>query len=222
MKTFPVMLDVRGRQAVVVGGGPVGRRKVRALLRAGAKVRLVSAGAAPKGLPEGVAVVRQRYRSALLKGARLVFACTDDRAVNARIASDARAAGALVNAADQPEDCDFHLPATLSRGDVVIAIGTGGAAPALAASLKRRLAAALPPGTGRFAALLAVLRRELKAAVPDARRRMGILRRLAGSDVLEEFLGGGEPAVRARLLELTRPARAKRPGRRRPGPRPNG
>jgi glutamyl-tRNA reductase len=226
MKTFPIMLSGSGLRAVVVGGGHVGLRKARALLRAGAAVTMIDAGRPGEGLPsrraagqtsrsvadsmaatvakargngEALRVLRRAYEPSMLAGARLVLACTNDRDANRRIAADARAAGALVNVADQPDDCDFFLPAVVADGNVVIAVGTGGLSPALAASLKRGVAAALPKGTGRFAALLARMRRELKAAVPDAPRRMAILRRLAREDVYEEFLAGGAKAVRRRV-----------------------
>ena len=107
MGTFPIMLNIRDRQAVVVGGGPVGVRKVRSLLEAGAKVRLVARRTNPQvqQLQQvGVDLRIEDYRPQLLEGALLVFACTDDRDLNALIARDARQAGALVNAADQPED----------------------------------------------------------------------------------------------------------------------
>ncbi|MGA2266700.1 MAG: NAD(P)-dependent oxidoreductase, partial [Phycisphaerae bacterium] len=121
MKTFPILLNLRGRRVVVVGGGPVGLRRARALAEAQAQVTLVDPAAAADAA--GVTVVRQPYRKELLEGAFLVFACTDDHAVNRQIAADARAAGAMINAADQPDDCDFFLPAVWKDGDVVVAVG---------------------------------------------------------------------------------------------------
>lgn len=199
MKTFPIMLDIRSRRAVVIGGGPVGARKAASLLAAGAAVTLVDPAAAAV---EGATILRESYRPQHLAGASLVFACTDDRATNARIAADARAAGALVNAADQPEDCDFYLPAVVADGEVVVAIGTGGAAPALAAQLKRTVAASLPPRIGEFAAAIADLRDELKNRVAEVPRRMDLMKRLIDGDAYALFIAGGAAAVRQRLDEL--------------------
>jgi siroheme synthase-like protein len=199
MKTFPIMLDIRGRRVVVVGGGPVGARKAASLLAAGAAVTLVDPSAPAI---EAVTVVREPYRPQHLSGAMLVFACTDDRETNARIAADARAADALVNAADQPADCDFYLPAVVADGEVVVAIGTGGAAPALAALLKRKVAAALPPRIGEFAAAVADLRDELKDRVANIPRRMSLMKRLIEGDAYERFIAGGADALRQRLDEL--------------------
>jgi len=202
MKTFPVMLNVQGRLAVVVGGGPVGLRKARSLSQAGARVLLVAPQIKESQVTSGIEIVRAGYRDDLLHGALLVFACTDEGALNARIAADARKAGALVNAADQPEDCDFFLPAVVADGEVVIAIGTGGASPALAVQLKDRLAAALPKRIGEFASLLSELRKALKSKVSDAARRGEIMKRLSTEQAYEKFLSGGREAIGKILVGL--------------------
>jgi len=202
MKTFPIMLDVRGRPAVVVGGGGVGRRRAAMLCRAGAKVTLIDKDLAEEAGLEGVTVIREAYRPGHLRSAALVFACTDDRSVNARIVADARKSGSLVNAADQPADCDFFMPAVAADGDVVVAVGTGGTAPALAAMLKHRLIAALPPRIGQFADLLGEIRQELIAAIPDAARRGEIVRRLSTEEVYHAFAAAGPAAVRERLGQM--------------------
>ncbi len=205
------MLNVHGRLAVVVGAGDVGLRKVRSLLEAGAKVRLVAGvGGNPQSAirnpqsdqPNGLDVIRQNYRKEHVAGAVLVFACTDDRQVNARIAADARAAGALVNAVDQPNDCDFLMPSTASDGDVMLAVGTGGAAPALAAWLRRRIAEALPERIGEFAAALAELREAAATSLPDAQERMAAMKALASEDSYREFLKTGIEGLRVRAAGL--------------------
>jgi precorrin-2 dehydrogenase / sirohydrochlorin ferrochelatase len=201
MGSFPIMLNLRGMQAVVVGSGPVGLRKVHSLLEAGASVRLVAPDP-PADLPEGVELLAESCRPEHLSGARLVFVCTDDRSLNAEIAADARAAGAWVNAVDQPEDCDFFMPAVHRTGRVVLAVGTGGASPALAGTLRDGLAGALPEHVADFADLLADLRAELRDRLPENRSRTRILRRLVRPEVLEDFARRGEVAVRDRLGDL--------------------
>lgn len=198
---FPIMLDLTGRVAVVVGGGPVGLRKAANLADAGAVVRLVAPDLHAQP-PAGVQTLGEPYRPEHLAGAALVFACTDSPPLNARIAADARARGAWVNAADQPEDCDFHLPAVTCDGDVTLAVATAGSAPALAGHLRDHLAKALPPSIGAFAALLGQFRRELRNAVPNARSRMQILKTLSGLDVHAAWMAGGEDAVRQILNAL--------------------
>ena len=112
-------------------------------------------------------------------------------------------AGALVNCADQPADCDFFLPAVVGEGEVVVAIGTGGSAPALAVGLKGPVASALPERVGEFAAALGELRECVKADVADSTRRGEILRTLAGQVGYDAFCAGGSDALAKLLDEMT-------------------
>ena len=202
MKTYPIMLNVEARLAVVVGGGAVGLRKVHSLRQAGARVRLVAPRLDDTSDLEQVEVVQAPYQAGHLNGASIVFACTDDRELNSRIARDARAAGAWVNAADQPEDCDFFVPAVVGQGPVQIAIGTGGASPALAAALKETIASALPEAVGPYAEALADLRERLQATVADTRLRCSVLRRLVEQGGYETFRCGGAEALSQLLDKL--------------------
>ena len=162
---YPVYLDVRDVVVLVVGGGPIGARKADALARAGAVVRLVAAAVSEHVDRSLVAEVRERpYEPTDLDGARLVITATGDAATDARIAADARSAGIWVNAADQPDDCTFILPAVARQGDISVAVSTDGASPALAAALRDRIAALLTP---QIAALASELRAE-RAAIRDA------------------------------------------------------
>ena len=205
MKTLPIMLQVHGRVAVVVGAGSVGMRRVRTLHEAGARVVLV-ARELPDSLPSAdVTVLHGPYHRDALAGAALVFACTDDTELNRQISRDARRIGALVNAADQPEDCDFFVPAVVTDGEVQIAIGTSGASPGLAGRLKRRMAEALPERIGEYAALLARLRDELKGRVADVAGRGRIMKELAGEETYKEFLSAGPERVREDLDRLLKP-----------------
>jgi len=202
MKTYPIMLDVRQKKAVVIGAGGVGRRKVRSLLAAGADVTLVDPEMPDGPDMQGAELLAEPYDAAQLDGAYIVFACTDDRELNHRIAADARSNGAIVNAADQNEDCDFFAPATIGDGDVVVAIGTGGASPALAALLKDRLRSALPEQIGQFADLLATLRGELKDILDDTVARGEILRQLVSQEAIESFAAEGPAAIRLKLADI--------------------
>jgi len=185
------MLNLEGRRVVVIGAGRVGRRKAAAAVKAGADVVLVD----PQGQEvQGARTVAASYDVSLLEGAFVVFACTDDRGLNAAIAADARRLGALVNAADQPEDCDFHLPAVIEQGPVTVAIGTCGCAPSLAVELKNRLAAALPPDLPEIAQTLEGIRNQLRLKVSDAHERTRIMRALAKNASVE--------ALKERLKQL--------------------
>ena len=206
MKTYPIMMDIRGKRVVVIGAGSVGQRKVASLHQAEAVVTLVD----PE-LPETLdlppaTMLAEPYRSEHLEGAVMVFACTDNRELNARVARDARDAGAIVNAADQNEDCDFFAPATIHDGNVVVAIGTGGASPALSALLKGILKTALPENIGQFAELLAAIRTELRTRLDTHEARGAALKQLVSQEIIGAFIKDGEPAVRARLEQILKDA----------------
>ncbi len=204
MRTYPIMLDVRGKLAVVVGGGRVGMRKVRSLRDAGARVRLVTPEADDESDLAEVELLLEDYRAEALVGAVLVFACTDDHELNTRISRDARQAGAIVNAVDQPEDCDFYVPAVVGDGDVIVAVGTGGCSPALAGRLKSILGAALPERIGEYAAALASIRDKVKAEVDDVDRRGVILKSLTSDEATRAFQEGGADALEAMADERIR------------------
>ncbi len=153
---YPVVLDLTGVPVLLVGGGNIASRKAEGLLQAGARVTVV----APMVLPDlaaAAAEVRVRgYAEADLEGQQLVMTATDDPAVNALVATQARARGTWVNSADDPENCSFILPAVTRRGPVVVAVGTDGASPALARHLRDRIAVEiLTPGVENAALELA-------------------------------------------------------------------
>ncbi len=144
-RDYPIVLtDLEGRLAVVVGGGVVGERKVRGLLAVGAEVRLVSPEATPQlqsWAHEGrMSWVRRGYVTGDLAGARLAFAATNQRAVNAGVAREAAATGVLCNIADMPAEGNFHLPALYRGPDLTVAVSSGGAMPVRAATLRDAIA----------------------------------------------------------------------------------
>ncbi|MCD6364861.1 MAG: bifunctional precorrin-2 dehydrogenase/sirohydrochlorin ferrochelatase [Planctomycetes bacterium] len=208
MKIFPIMLDLNGRKVVVVGAGAVGLRRASALHKAGARVMLIGEGPAKESPKPGAApcdgppVVAGPYRRDMLDGAFLVFACTDDAELNAEIVRDARGIGVPANAADQVDDCDFFMPAVTTAGDVTVAVSTGGAAPALAGRLKRRLAAALPEQTGAFTSLLGELRRSLRTIETDRAKRARIMKELSNDETYNLFVSSGSQGVRKKLDQL--------------------
>ncbi len=198
---FPIFLDLTGRLGVVVGGGAVGRRKADALLAAGATVRLVCLEAPSLALRAGEALDwrAEPYRPDHLAGAALVFAAaTAD--VNQRVVADARARGLWGNSATEPAAGDIFLPATLRRGEFVLAVGTGGAAPALAAEVRRRLEGEFDGAFGEWVAILAELRPIVRARLANEDERHDLYARLCRWEWLERLRREGPAAVRAALL----------------------
>ena len=145
LNSYPITLtSLRGAPVLVVGGGAVGERKVRGLLAAGAAVRLISPAATERlqvwAAAGQISWEQRGYAAGDLDAAWLAFAATNQRAVNAQIASDAAALGLLCNVADAPAEGSFHLPA-IYRGDgVTIAVSTDGTNPARAVALRDAIA----------------------------------------------------------------------------------
>ena len=184
MAEYPLNLEVEGRLCVVVGGGAVGMRKARTLLACGARLVLVE----PHPVPEaeslnGLVLVRRPYCRQDLEGATLVFAATGDRRLNADIARDAREAGAMVNVADAPLEGDFTLPALARRGDLLLAVSSGGKSPALAALLRDLLAESVGPEWAVLTEIAAALRQK-RLTLPEAGEyNQAALRRLLEQDI---------------------------------------
>ncbi|MGH7043199.1 MAG: precorrin-2 dehydrogenase/sirohydrochlorin ferrochelatase family protein, partial [Acetobacteraceae bacterium] len=174
---FPIFLTLVGRPVVVVGDGAEAAAKVRLLARSGAVVRIV-ATAPGEDLRALIAAGQASLAGAVLTaaaldGARLCVVALDDAGQAAGAVVQARAAGVLANAVDRPELCDFIVPAIVDRAPVIVAIGTGGGAPALARDLRGRIEQVVPPGMAVLARLCRDWRARVAGALPDraARRR---------------------------------------------------
>jgi siroheme synthase-like protein len=165
---YPVLLELEKRRVVVVGGGPVGERKVEGLLAVGADVTVVGLEITPtlKRHAEAgrIALVERAYRDGDLEGATLVFTALGDPRATTAVADEARRRGIWLNAADEPARCSFILPAVVRRGALTVSVASGGATPALTRALREHLEAALGPEWGGLAELAAAVRRELRAS----------------------------------------------------------
>ena len=160
---YPINLRVDGKRCLVVGGGKVAEGKVRGLLEAGAVVTVV-APEVSDGLAglEGVEVERRSYRPGDLAGFRLAVVATSDPEVNRAVFLEGEASGVWVNAADDPDNCSFTLPARIRRGSLLVTFATGGSSPALASWLRRRYEAEFGPEYEVLIDLLAEARAEMR------------------------------------------------------------
>jgi siroheme synthase-like protein len=160
---YPVFLDLHDVPVLVVGAGPIGARKVAGLHAAGAKVRLVATAIGGTVDHDMCTEIREHpFSAADLDGVRLVITATGDHDTDAAISDAARERGIWTNAADQPVDCDFILPAIANAGRVTAAISTDGASPALAKALRDRFAALLTDDVADLADELAAERAAVK------------------------------------------------------------
>lgn len=216
MRYYPAFLALRDRRCVVIGGGPVAEGKVEQLLDAEASVTVVAPALTPRlaQLADQARIthVARAYRRGDLEGAFLAIGGTDDRHVNHEIWEEAGGAGVLLNLVDDAPRCGFIAPSVVRRGDLTVAISTGGRAPALAVRLRERLERELGPEHGRFLELAGTLRERLAARTPEFERRRELWYRLVDSDVLELLRRGEEDAAGARMLEITGVAPVAEPG----------
>ena len=206
-KTFyPVFVDVDGRRCLLVGGGRVATEKAGRLLEHDAVVRLVSPEITPeleRMVADG-AVEEHRardYRPEDLDGCFLVIAATDDEAVNRSVWRDAEARNMLCNVVDVPALCNFIVPSIVRRGELAMAVSTGGASPVVAKHIRRELEERYGPEWEALVALLRRLRGDLKDRYPDMASRRDAVERLMATDVVERLAEHDEEAVRSLVRE---------------------
>ena len=217
---YPVFLDLRGRRAVVIGGGAVAEQKVRGLVAAGAHVTVVSPDVTPAlgALVRRNAIEHKRrpYRRGDLKGAWLAIAATDDRGTNGAVWAEAEQLGVPLNAVDDLEHCSFIAPAVHREGDITVAVSTAGKSPALAVRLRQRIARLVGRAEARLCELLGELRPGLAERVPDTPARTALWYRIVDSDVIDFVRRGDIEGARGRIGDLVRQAVAV--PRLKPGP----
>ncbi len=206
---YPVFLDLRGRRAVVVGGGAVAEQKVRGLVAAGAHVTVVSPDVTPAlgalVRRNAIELTRRSYRRGDLGGAWLAIAATDDRGTNGTVWAEAEQLGVPLNAVDDLEHCSFIAPAVHREGDITVAVSTAGKSPALAVRLRQRIARLVGRAEARLCELLGELRPELAERVPDAPARTDLWYRIVDSDVIDFVRRGDIEGARGRIAELVGP-----------------
>jgi uroporphyrin-III C-methyltransferase/precorrin-2 dehydrogenase/sirohydrochlorin ferrochelatase len=203
MEFLPIFLDVKGKPCLVAGGGEVAARKIGNLLRAGARVSVVS--------PELTEALRARaadgdfvHQARMLddgdiREVQLVIAATDDPDVNRRIARLAKNKGIPVNVVDQPEECSFLMPSVIDRSPVVVAISTSSASPVLARLLRARLESMIPAGYGRLGALCGRYRDAVKARFANPNDRRRFWDRVLQGGVAERVFSGNMEEVDAAM-----------------------
>jgi siroheme synthase-like protein len=169
---YMACLDLRGRDCLVVGGGRVATEKVGGLLDCDADVTVVAPEIDGELEALDVRVVRRPFTRSDVVGRFLVIAATDERAVSAAVSEAAAEQSTLCNVADDPELCNFILPAVVRRDPIVVGVSTGGASPALAKRIRDDIAERLGPEHAELARRLASLRPWAKRTLPtyEARR----------------------------------------------------
>jgi siroheme synthase-like protein len=192
---YPAMLDLAGRDALLVGGGEIAAQKARPLLDAGVRLRIV-APALIEPLRACVEAGEARWEAREVRpgdvaGAAVVVCATDQRAVNRAVFEEASAAGVPVNVVDDPELCSFIVPSVVRRGPLQVAISTGGRSPAFAKFMRHHLEEAIGEEYGVLA--------ELAGRMRDRAREAGV-----GYEARDRIAAEALP----RLLDLLRAGRS--------------
>lgn len=186
---YAMMVDLTGKACLVVGGGRVGERKVAALLETGAKVTVVSPFVTV-GLQEWIAQGRITHVPRVFQkddgwAAVLVIAATDSREVNEWVYAQAVARDQWINVVDQPQLCNFTVPSLVRRGQLQIAISTGGASPSLAKKIRHQLEEEIGDEYGLYIELLHRCRLKIQQRVTDMHQRRQLLKELTSDMWLE-------------------------------------
>jgi len=202
MRTHAVFLRLEGRRCVVIGGDATAERKTLACLDAGAQVTVIAAVPTPAlnalGTTGRVRHEARGYRDGDLRGAMLAYAVTDDPAVIAALEAEAAREHVLLNVVDVPAACTFFAPAVVVRGELQVAVGTGGCSPTLAARLRRDLEGRFDAAYTPYVTILGAVR----TALPRA-RRAEVMERLVDSDLLALVRRADRAAIDALIATTT-------------------
>ena len=194
MPLFPIFIDLKGRKALIVGGGRVALRKAERLMPYGADICAVAPEFIPgfAGIP-GVTLLERRFEPGDIEGAALVVAATDDGELNAAVSELCRWENIPVNVVDDLEKCSFVFPALVQRGELSVGISTGGASPSAAQYVRRGVEQLVPEGFEGILDFLSAHRAEVKAALPPEQRAA------AFAALFERCLERGGPLSEAEL-----------------------
>jgi precorrin-2 dehydrogenase/sirohydrochlorin ferrochelatase len=195
MAKYPIFLELAGRRVVVIGAGAVAARKAQMLLAAGARLVIIAdeIDAALTALCKGTdaELIKSKYSKNYLVGAVLVIAATNDNQLNKRIYKDCQELEILCSVVDNPDLCDFFVPAVVKHGDLQIAIGTEGHCPAYAGHIRKKIEKIFTEKHGEFLAELEKLRKCIIEDVPDKSRRKALLGKLVDDKSFEYFIENG-------------------------------
>lgn len=203
---YPVYLDLSRKKCLVVGGGKVAERKVKSLLKCGAKVFVVSpvlTGWLEQSVSAGkVTAIRRNYTTTDLEDAFLVIGATDNHEINNKVAEECSERNILVNIVDQTAKCNFIVPAVIRRGALSISVSTGGNSPMLARRIREELEQSFGPEYQEFLDLLGNIREQVIKTIPEEDKRRDIFYKLVYSDIIELLRDGERDKVKERIAHV--------------------
>jgi precorrin-2 dehydrogenase/sirohydrochlorin ferrochelatase len=213
MAKYPIFLELGGRRVVLIGGGAVAVRKAGVLFEAGARLVVVAEEATgvltTMCTQQGAMLIRSKYAKEYITEAALVVAATNDSKVNRQVYADCQALGILCNVVDDPEFCDFFVPAVVKRGGLQIAISTEGRCPAYAGHLRKKIEAIFTQEHGAFLTELEQARKKIIERLPDPTDRKALLGELVDDKSFNYFCEKGPVAWHERADETIASYQAK-------------
>jgi precorrin-2 dehydrogenase/sirohydrochlorin ferrochelatase len=216
VRYYPILLDLRERPCLVVGGGAVAERKAISLFDAAADLTVVSPTLTPAletlAHKNKITYRRKPFDEHDLTGMYLAIAATDDPAVNSAVATACRHKGILVNVAAPPEESTFIVPSVVERGDLLLAVSTCGSSPALSKQVRQDLERTYGPEYAVFLEKLSLLRRRLLHEVADEHVRRKVFQAVVESDVLYLLKGGAAHEADLRIAEIVKAVTAQAGG----------
>jgi precorrin-2 dehydrogenase/sirohydrochlorin ferrochelatase len=206
MRYYPIYLDIKNRNCLVVGGGSVGTRKVLTLLECGANVTVVSPAVTEK-LKElsnnSLIKVKERpFQTTDLDDRFLVIGATDNQNLNFKIHAEAERRGLLCYIADRPKACNFILPSIVSRGDLIIAISTSGKSPAFAKKLRKHLEKEFGDEYAEFLNLMGAIRKKLLSQDHEPEAHKHLFEQLIERDLVLMLKDGDTDRINSLLHEV--------------------
>jgi precorrin-2 dehydrogenase/sirohydrochlorin ferrochelatase len=211
MNYYPAFLNLKGKKAVVVGGGKVAERKVLTLIRAGAVVTVISPLLTKRLQKEKEAChmryLPRTYRKGDLKDSFMVIAATDSPEVNTRVAEDAPG---LLNVVDVPSECNFIAPSVVMRGPLVLAISTGGTSPAFAKAVRKEIEKSYGKVFSDYLGFVKTLRSRAMQEIADKSAREKFLKSLASGDILDTLRTKGlDTVIKSAMFRFSKLASKK-------------
>lgn len=207
MVSYPVCLNISNEKCVVVGGGEVAERKAISLLECGAKVILVARTLTPtlREMRDAGRIEHRAddYKEGYVKGAFLVIGATDREDVNERVSRDARKRRIPVNIVDEPARCTFTVPSVFRRGDLQIAVSTGGKSPALARRVREDLEKRYGPEYETLLKIMGDLRGRILARETPWEDNRKLFESVLDSQILPYIRDGNADGVREIIRDLT-------------------
>ncbi|MFZ5969796.1 MAG: precorrin-2 dehydrogenase/sirohydrochlorin ferrochelatase family protein [Bacillota bacterium] len=196
------------KQCTIVGGGKVAERKVSNLLEYGARIKVISPSLTEelkKWKESGcIAVEEREYRHGDLSDSAYVFVAVDRPEISRLCTQEGAALGILMNVADQPDQCDFIVPAVVTRGELTLAISTNGKSPLLSRKIREELENTYDEVYGLYVDILGEIRKAVITEVTDPKKRKKVFERIIYSDLLQKYQQGVISDLKQAIFDLYR------------------